>query len=107
MVKEYKPIPLFDVFQHLHESFNTQRPFIQSQLSTSIAINDVISDYKRSLDFLYAYRGSAETFKSYRREIERLLQWTWFIRTKSLKDLRRIDMETFLEFCKSPPKDWI
>ena len=26
---------------------------------------------------------------------------------KSLKDLRRRDMEAFLEFCQAPPKHWI
>ena len=66
-----------------------------------------IADYKHTCNFLHAYRGSAETFKSYRREIERLLQWSWFLRAKPLKELRRNDLETFLEFCQAPPKNWI
>ena len=105
---EYTPIPLFDTLEHIDETMpDHQRLSIQSSLSNDIAFKDVVTDYKYSSDFLHAYRGSAETFKSYRREIERLLQWAWFIQGKSLKDLRRNDIETFLEFCQAPPKNWI
>ncbi|RDI48865.1 tyrosine-type recombinase/integrase [Aquicella lusitana] len=107
MANEYMPIPLFDALEHLDASFDIQLPHVKSQLPDGISVNDVISDYKQAHSFLHAYRGSAETFKSYRREIERLLQWSWFMRTKTLKELRRSDMEAFLEFCQSPPKAWI
>ena len=50
---------------------------LEPYLSNNISINDVSFDYKHASQFLYTYRGSAETFKSYRREIERLLQWAW------------------------------
>jgi site-specific recombinase XerD len=112
MPQEYSPIPLFDSLEHIETSKQMQLPKIKSQLTATINANeinenDVLQDYKRSCDFLQAYRGSSETFKSYRREIERLLQWTWFVRCKPLKELRRSDMEVFLEFCQSPPKHWI
>lgn len=107
MALEYTPIPLFDTLEHLELSFDTQLTHIKSRLPADIAINEVHADYQQTCNFLHAYRGSAETFKSYRREIERLLQWTWFIRIKSLKDLRRNDLEAFLEFCQAPPKNWI
>lgn len=95
------PTPLFDMIDYLDPSN------LNTQLVENLNINDVILDYKKSCDFLYAYRGSEETYKSYRREIERLLQWAWFIHKKTLKDLRRSDMELFLEFCQSPPTSWI
>lgn len=107
MALEYTPIPLFDTLEHLELSFDTQLTHIKSRLPADIAINEVHADYQQTCNFLHAYRGSAETFKSYRRETERLLQWTWFIRIKSLKDLRRNDLEAFLEFCQAPPKNWI
>lgn len=107
MALVHTPIPLFDALEHLEASLATQIPHITSQLPKEIAANAVISDYKHTCSFLHAYRGSAETFKSYRREIERLLQWSWFLRAKPLKELRRNDLETFLEFCQAPPKDWI
>ena len=67
---------------------------------------DFKSDYEYALFFLYSYRGSEATFNSYRREIERLLHWS-VICKKSVKEFKREDIEQFIEFCKSPPKEWI
>jgi site-specific recombinase XerD len=64
-------------------------------------------DYQYAWQFLYSYRGSEATFNAYRREIERLLQWSWIKANKSIKNLNRADIENFIEFCQSPPKDWI
>ena len=36
-------------------------------------------DYQLVMNFLYSCRGSADTFGSYRRDIERFFQWSWFI----------------------------
>lgn len=105
MASDTVPIPLFDALEHLDASFNIQT--IQSTISPELIMENVKADYKHACEFLHAYRGSEETFKSYRREIERLIQWAWFCCKKSLKDLRRDDMENFLEFCQSPPKVWI
>lgn len=107
MAAEYTPFPLFDALEYLGKSFETQATYIQSQLPSELTFQNVLSDYQRTCHFLHAYRGSAETFKSYRREAERLLQWCWFRRLKSLKELCRSDLEAFLEFCQSPPKSWI
>lgn len=96
MPSEHIPVPLFDTLEH-SEQFLPARGLPA----------DAATDYKHAYNFLYSYRGSTETFKSYRREIERLLQWSWLVHGKSLKDLRRLDFETFLEFCQSPPKPWI
>ncbi|MCD6038859.1 MAG: xerC 2 [Gammaproteobacteria bacterium] len=107
MANDYTPIPLFDALEHLDSSLNAQLAQLQSRLPKDIAAEEVASDYKQTCQFLYAYRGSAETLKSYRREIERLLQWAWFMRKKTLKELRRNDLEVFLEFCQAPPSHWI
>lgn len=97
--KTYLPLPLFDTLEHL----NTQASVPQH---TSLPL-DANKDFQHALNFLHSYRGSNMTFNSYRREIERLLQWSWFIHKKSIKELTRIDFETFLEFCQAPPKHWI
>ncbi|HSW69738.1 MAG TPA: tyrosine-type recombinase/integrase [Gammaproteobacteria bacterium] len=107
MTADYAPIPLFDALEHLDSASETQIPLIKKLLPNQINTQNVLSDYQHTCYFLKAYRGSAETFKSYRREIERLLQWAWFRQVKSLKDLRRNDIEVFLEFCQAPPKHWI
>src|SRR3990167_1316736 len=107
MAHEHTPILLFDALDQLDSSFNIQLSRVKAQLPNNLSAENVLADYKRTCQFLHAYRGSAETFKSYRRETERLLQWSWFIRAKSLKELRRTDLEAFLEFCQAPPKQWI
>jgi integrase len=107
VVNKYTPIPLFDTVECLNISQDVQISHITPHLPADMPVEDMLSDYQHTSGFLYAYRGSAETFKSYRRETERLLQWSWFIQKKSLKSLRRTDLETFLEFCQFPPKDWI
>jgi site-specific recombinase XerD len=64
-------------------------------------------DFLKSREFLKAYRGSEGTFNSYRREVERLLHWSWLVQNKSLAELKRDDIEAYIHFCQSPPKAWI
>lgn len=66
-----------------------------------------LPDYQKSLEFLKCYNGSVGTFNSYRREVERLLQWCWHVKKGFLKDLKRDDIEQFIHFCQSPPNSWI
>ena len=65
------------------------------------------TDYQAALQFLHTYRGSTDTFTAYRRDIERLLQWSWFVKKQSCRIHTRDDMEAFIEFCQKPPKRWI
>lgn len=64
-------------------------------------------DFECSLLFLRSYVGSQGTFNSYRREVERLLQWTWLIKKSSIVSLKREDIETYVRFCQAPPDVWI
>ena len=65
------------------------------------------NDFKMAQQFLIAYKGSKDTFKTYRREVERLLQWAWGIENKSITVLKRAEIEKYLDFCQHPPKKWI
>ena len=65
------------------------------------------ANYLQARDFLLCYRGSEATFNAYRREVERLFQWCWFIRHAELKTLRRNDIEDYIQFCQNPPLNWI
>lgn len=48
---------------------------------TKIKLPDFANkDYQSTLQFLHTYRGSTDTFTAYRRDIERLLQWSWFVK---------------------------
>jgi site-specific recombinase XerD len=96
--KEFKsPSPLFDSLENMEE------PERQVQLLDE----DQLKSYQHALSFLKSYTGSQGTFNAYRREVERLLQWSWLIAEKSVKDLRRADIEMYLTFCQSPPHSWI
>lgn len=64
-------------------------------------------DYRHARRFLLCYKGSLGTFNSYRREVEKLLQWAWLVANKPLPSLDRDDMITFIQFCQKPPAHWI
>lgn len=90
-------LPLFDSMEQLHKNAAyavLPHPRFQS-------------DFDHVLRFLQSYVGSLGTFNSYRREAERLLQWCWQIKGKTLLDLKREDIEHYIRFCQSPPLNWI
>ena len=64
-------------------------------------------DFELARSFLREYDGNEATYNSYRREVERILQWAWLIQNKSIISLSRIDMEAYFNFCKKPPLHWI
>jgi len=97
MEKHPIPKPIFDTLNQVLEP-----PEITSH-------NDIFSniDFGLSLNFLRQYSGNKATFESYRREIERLIQWSWLIEKKSILELKREDIENYISFCLKPPKSWI
>lgn len=109
------PRPLFDTLEHLQDQHrecqtNNAQDIISTWLKCCLQ-NDIpahaIKDYQCVLNFLYSYRGSLDTFNAYRRELERLIQWSWFQQNKSIIQLKRTDIENFIEFCQKPTKHWI
>lgn len=97
MRKKIIPTPLFD----------TQDNLAEQQLSQAIALPFAAQDFQLLKDFLLQYTGSQDTYTAYRRECERLTQWSWLIAGKSLLEIRRADVEAYIEFCQQPPKSWI
>ena len=89
--------PLFDTLEHLRD---------HDHIIKSIPEN-FHKEYQLTCEFLYSYRGSQATFSSYRREVERFLQWAWFMLKKPLADIKRHDFECYVEFCQQPPLNWI
>ncbi len=96
MNKKKHPLPLFDSLD-----------YIKGCVPPKLFTPDQEQDFFATLAFLKNYTGSQGTFNSYRREVERLLQWGLHVAGKSLKQLRREDIEAFVHFCQSPPKSWI
>ena len=81
--------------------------YIDSAMPPTYLSKAQCKDFGMARDFLQAYTGSLGTFTSYRRDVERLLLWTWFISEKVLEDLKRNDIENFIRFCQKPPIAWL
>jgi site-specific recombinase XerD len=64
-------------------------------------------EYFLTIEFLLSYKGSKDTFASYRSELEKLLLWTRTVAKKTIKSLGRTEIEEFIDFRKSPPSSWI
>jgi site-specific recombinase XerD len=103
--------PLFPIFDNLTQFENpfrhgfTLTEGIESHAKINLGV--LKEDALISAQFLYTYRGSKDTFATYRKEIERFLQWSWFVEGLSLSDIRRHHIEAFVQFCQSPPKNWV
>lgn len=91
------PIPIFNSLVNMQsDSSSYKNSILKFPRDVEIAYN-----------FLLSYRGSEATFNAYRREVERLIQWSWLKANKSILEITRSDIELFLEFCQAPPKSWI
>lgn len=113
----YLPKPLFDSLNEIEQQLKiyqkSRDPKVFKQQLHSLfniynkTLKSTFIDYKEVISFLYSYRGNQETFNSYRRELERLIQWCWFVRKRSIIKLKNTDIENFIDFCLKPPKRWI
>jgi site-specific recombinase XerD len=118
-ISAYIPTPVFDTIKDVIDQYKSiyvdgdPHQIIEQWLNHCFARTKItlppfaIKDYQVALNFLYSYRGSTDTFGAYRRDLERLLQWSWFVRQQSILSHRREDIEAFIEFCLKPPKRWI
>ncbi len=71
------------------------------------ASDDALADYQHASEFIYSYRGSPDTFSTYRREIEHFLHWCLLVVKKTLSQIVRGDIESYVEFSRQPPAKWI
>lgn len=96
-IMKFKLLPIFDNMNYLHKNHeHVVLPDMRFQ-----------NDFNYALSFLKSYTGSQGTFNSYRRETERLLQWSWLIKKATINELKRDDIEQYIHFCQNPPKSWI
>ncbi len=94
---KFKLLPLFDSLNYLHKNHE----------HVVLPEARFHHDFYYTLNFLKSYTGSQGTFNSYRREAERLLQWSWLIKNTTIDTLKRDDIEQYIRFCQHPPKPWI
>tara|TARA_R110000868_G_scaffold39807_6_gene138323 strand:+ start:2335 stop:3606 length:1272 start_codon:yes stop_codon:yes gene_type:complete len=96
------PQPLFDTKEMLDEAHPEVTAYLQA-----LAIPNTDVEYKLCADFLKSYGNSSDTFTAYRREVERLMNWSWLICQKPIKSLDRNDIRDYLKFVHSPPLNWL
>jgi len=101
-----KPPPAF--FDTLDEMANPFKQPVTSLLHLSLdASEQAIKDYQYAAEFIFSYRGSPDTFSTYRREIEHFLHWCLLLAKKPLNQIVREDIESYVEFSKQPPVTWV
>ena len=88
------PTPLFDISANLAVYTPTLSSYQQE-------------NFTLGKDFLLCYKNSPATYKTYRKDIERFVQWASHIQKKAIQHLDRQDIEKYIEFCQSPPPSWI
>jgi len=103
--KRKSPAAIIDNLNYIGNPFKQKYFSADSYLDKKLTGANIDLEY--ALKFLYSYNGSTATFNSYRRDLERLLQWSWRIEKTSLLNLKREHIEDFIRFCFNPPKAWI
>ena len=103
--EQQEPIPIIDNLAHMGNPFKQKSFSAKRYLEKEMHLAD--ADLEYAFKFLYSYNGSTATYNSYRREIERLLQWCWRIEEISVMHLKREHIEEFIQFCSNPPITWI
>ena len=94
MQKKPHPFPIFDQLSNLKAPLSSWHKQYFQQFN---ALN-ITDEYNLCKQFLLAYKGSEDTFKSYRREVERLCQWSWLIRKSNIRDLDRSALAEYFDF---------
>lgn len=103
-----RPRPIFDSLSHIRG-----RRARQSLLDSVDAwfagkpIRGARDDLASALGFLLSYDGTPATFNAYRRDVERLLQWSWSVHKSSAHRLEREHIVEFISFVQDPPESWI
>lgn len=96
------PKPIFDTLDNIEGAYSCINDYL-----SSTNIDTAMKERELCVEFLKSYANSKDTFTSYRREVERLLHWTWLVAKKSLKEVNRNDIRDYLQFISSPPKNWL
>jgi len=99
------PAAFFDTMGEMENPFKVPVTAVP-HLTVSVPV-DALADYQAASEFIFSYRGSPDTFSTYRREIEHMLHWCWLVAKKSLKEISREDIESYAEFARHPPETWI
>ena len=111
MTKPFPGHPLFDTFDHFHrlgrsELFSASSPSVEEFVG-NVGVAGALDDYRYTKSFLSSCNKSHDTYDKFRGDAERFLLWLWLIKEKSVADVRRSDLEEFLDFVVTPDPAWI
>ena len=107
-----KPFPLFESLKVFREQY-APGSFDASDVTGFALLHEhelqqYIPDLNYSSEFLFEYSKKSEaTYNRFRNEIERFLLWSWLIAEKSVIDLKRVDIDEYIDFFWSPPSSWM
>lgn len=99
------PVPFFDTLEAMPDPFRHPVGSVDHLLRDPPP--DAVADYQSASEFIYSYRGSPDTFNTYRREVEHFLHWCWLVAGKPAVRIAREDVEAYVEFARQPPRSWI
>ena len=99
------PFAFFDTLERMENPF--KKPVQLPPRAANAIPSGSVQDYQEASEFLYSYRGSPDTFSTYRREVEHFLRWCWIVSKKTLNQIVREDIENYIEFTNQPPKGWV
>ena len=99
------PPAFFDTLEAMENPFKNRVASVSHLYAKSP--ENAVEDYQYASEFIYSYRGSPDTFNTYRREIEHFLHWCWVVKRQSITSIDRNHIEEFIDFSRSPPKTWI
>ena len=105
MSKNDPPFAFFDTLEKMANPFK-KAVQLPPKMGDTLPSGS-LQDYQEASEFIYSYRGSPDTFNTYRREVEHFLHWCFIIINKSLNQIVREDIETYIEFTNQPPRSWI
>ncbi|MBQ4812447.1 integrase [Pseudoalteromonas luteoviolacea] len=88
----------------LHSEYPAMYEFLNNN---RLGNGQCLDELKFLYRFLYVYgRKSEATFNRFRNEIERFHLWSWLIQQKSVFELKREDIEAYVEFVVEPDSKW-
>ena len=64
-------------------------------------------EYLLACEFLRQLVTKQNTFRTYRKEVERLFLWMWFVERSSVFDLKSSGVVNYIIFQDSPPSHWV
>lgn len=100
--------PYLPYFETL-ELFEEGNSFVNEHVATLTTglVSDAAHVYEMTIDYLCELKHVPNNFKSARSEITTFLIWCWDIEKISVADITRRHMNRFLDWCSSPPAEFI